>query len=140
MDPLQMQEIKDKIDSLTVDEDVRQSLWLAVLQKPDIDIDSAIEDIFTAEKKEIEITDKIAKSIQHAPDQKTVELLSCFSPEEQSVMSLLMLGIDVYSISRYKSLKLAWLKQMIRSIHAHPVWEISLGKEIKNRSKIWPNE
>lgn len=139
MSPHQISKIKSKIDALSTDEDVRQSLWLAILESPnmEIDLDIALEQILSNQKIDSELTLKMSKTMIYPPDEKTTELLSLFSPLEQSIMALLMLGLDIYTISRYKSLRIMWLQQMISNIALHPVWESSLGKEIKIRRKIW---
>jgi hypothetical protein len=124
-----LMEIKTKIEALTTDEDVRQDLWVAILESPSQDPADTFQRTIDNAHFENQLSIRVSLILQRPPSRSTIDLIAAFTPVEQSIMVLLMLGFDVVDISRYKSLRPMWLNQMIRNIALHPIWESYLSEE-----------
>jgi hypothetical protein len=121
--------IQKKINSLSVDEDYRQDLWLRYLEDPSADISSNLIEIqINAEINDLIIT-KIITLLRIPPAAETLNLLNNFSELERSVMILLLLGLTKEQISKYKMIEMLRLQQLINNISIHPAWETFFAKE-----------
>lgn len=132
MDP-HMLMIQQKINSLSLNEDERQDMWVLYLENPNVDLDKNLNNIRILNEEDNAVLDNILSFLQSPPTQDMLDILSIFSELEKSVLILLILGIPKDYISKYKTIEMLRLKQLINNISTHPVWETYIDKkEIKS--------
>lgn len=115
-------QIKELIENLTPDEDLRQELWLHFLS-------GATTSSFENHLETIRIHNRIINELQQKThifvrlsDDKIATLLENFPDIEKSIIYLLSLGLDPLEISKYKGISLVMINQAILSINLSKVW------------------
>lgn len=115
-------QIKELIENLTPDEDLRQELWLHFLS-------GAATSSFENHLETIRIHNRIINELQQKThifvrlsDDKIATLLENFPDIEKSIIYLLSLGLDPLEISKYKGISLVMINQAILSINLSKVW------------------
>lgn len=108
------------INLLTQNNDHRQELWVLYLSGSTL---SSLSDHLEL----IELRDDVdralsflVKELQTSP--KVTEMLLAFTETERSVACLLMLGLSIDEISKYKETSPIRVKQVIQSIRCNPRW------------------
>ena len=127
------------INSLTDDEDDRQSLWVYYLNGNSVE---SLSTYLAKIKKEFYVSQEIEQRIlyiMHNGDAPKIDsILANFSPYEQGLMCLLMLGLSVIEISNLKGISEVRIRQSLATIRYNPYWEKQYGikKEPNRRRKI----
>jgi hypothetical protein len=125
MDLELLSEIKNKLDSLTDDEDIRQSVFLYVLESNDptnIDIASLVKTI-TLDQEMGDILFKKCQELIVDNLNEAYSILEEFHPEEKIILIFLSSNISKKKILEYKNMQYCQLNQMIKTITNHPCWE-----------------
>ncbi len=132
--------IQEKIDKLSLDEDDKQDLWLAYLQDPDVNFSNTLDNIKFNKLIQEKISANIVACFYSINHDYTHEALDAFTEFERSILILLMVGLSMEQISRYKMIGMLRLQQMLNNISTHPIWEELHAKEkTKYRREIWPD-
>ena len=114
--------VKTKIEAITSDEDQRNDLWVAVLEKQDDSLLEHPQEILNRSSYACAQED-LFLFLKEQPSEKLIECLEQFSSVEKTIMFMIMLGLNNNQISEYKVISQVRLEQMIRTIAAHPIWE-----------------
>lgn len=125
--------IQRKINSLSINEDQRQDLWVKYLESESADISSSLNEIQLNNELNDILVNKMVLCLTAPPAEETLQLLDNFTDLERSVIILLMLGLTRDQISRYKMIEMLRLQQLINNISVHPAWESFLAKEKTKR-------
>lgn len=121
---LDLTKVKNLINSLTDDEDLRQELWVHYLSGSSASTfikqlellriyDKTIEDFQRG--LEVFVSVPLSDSAEHA--------LQVLSPLEQQVVYLLVLGLSLKDVAEYKGIGLVKVRQMITSIRTSQAWK-----------------
>ncbi len=112
------------IKSLTNDEDYRQQLWVHHLSG---DSSAVLDDRLIRIKQEDKLYYKLQEAVwsmyKDPPSPELLMFLKSFSEFEQSIMFLLLMGLSVNEVSKYKGISLVRIRQIITAIRNNPVWE-----------------
>lgn len=122
-------EIQKIINSLTDDEDHRQSLWIHYLE-------GNSPNSFVDHLQQVALHDKLFNKIRsgilflrcNPPPERFMEFISNFSDFERSIMFLLMLDFSLTDISEYKTISIIRLHQIIATISSNDAWILLRGK------------
>lgn len=119
MTPERARQIEAELELLTDDEDLRQDAWIIMLETS-LDPTQSLERASKAARFAEDLARRVAYlTINRIRVPDTIEY---FHPEEQSVMVLLMLGMDVPQILQYKGMCTVRFAQMLSCIVKHPCW------------------
>ena len=118
------QDVLVLINSLTDDNDYRQDLWVHYLSGfPTQSFSSKLEEIHKENIENQRIADSIWYLLNDAGYCEFRELLKEFSELEQSIMCLLAMGFTIPEISRYKTLSIIRVQQVVTTIKNHSKWD-----------------
>jgi DNA-binding NarL/FixJ family response regulator len=121
-------QVSQLISSLTNDEDQRQELWAYYLSG---NSESTLASYFAELNKDLslesEIQSRLWRIVKNPPSEKFHELLSRFSEIEQSIVTLLALGLTVAQVSRYKGISEIRIRQVVSIIKDNDCWEELYG-------------
>jgi len=132
--------VKQKIDELSLSEDDRQDLWVSYLEDPTSTLPTAEHIAFNNH-----ISEKITNNIIYLYNStlkvgSVQDTLYTFTDLERSVIVMLLLGLSIDQISRYKMIGSLRLNQMLCNIALHPIWEnLSAKEKIERRGKVRPD-
>lgn len=130
--------IKDRIDRLSLNEDERQDLWAAYLENPDINFSNTLDGIKFYKSIHDQISANIVACFYSLSYSSTADALDNFSDLERSVLILLMIGLSIEQISRYKMIEILRLQQMLSNVSVHPIWEeLRVKEKTECRREIW---
>lgn len=131
--------VKEKIDKLSTNEDDRQDLWVSYLEDPASNLPNNIEQITFRNQIGEKITNDIVYLYSSTLKVGSVhDTLDVFTDLERSVIVMLLLGLSIDQISRYKMIGSLRLNQMLCNISLHPIWEsLSAKEETQRRGKVW---
>jgi FixJ family two-component response regulator len=130
-------EIKAKIDVLTEDLDIRQSVWLEYLETDCEDVDFICKKLLIQKEVNQQIENNITAMLNSETPEDFIELLQDFTEFEQSILSLLIVGISINSIAKYKMIKPMRILQIVSNISSSPIWgEYFAKKDINSKRKI----
>jgi hypothetical protein len=133
------EEVNLLISSLTNDEDQRQELWAHYLNgNAPSSLASHLEHIQEEDAIEVELQSQLYRLFKAPPSDKLHELLSHFSPIEQSIVCLLALGLSIEQVSGYKRISEVRIRQVISIIRENDCWEELYGikEEINTRREV----
>lgn len=134
------EQVSQLISSLTNDEDKRQELWAYYLEgNSTCSLASYLAKMERESSLEEEIQSRLWQIIENPPSQKFSELLSHFSEIEQSIVTLLALGLTVAQVSEYKGISEIRIRQVVSIIRENGCWEelygikekINTGREVR---------
>ncbi|NBU97151.1 MAG: hypothetical protein EBS19_02870 [Spirochaetia bacterium] len=128
-------EIKNKIDTTTDDLDIRQSIWIEYLETDNQDIDFICKKLILQKKATEEIEEKIKKIANSEKSDNLIELLESFTEFEQSVLSLLFVGISINSVAKYKMIKPMRIVQIINCISSSSAWREYFAEKNSNAKR-----
>lgn len=128
-------EMKIKIDNLTEDLDIRQGLWIEYLETDCDDIESICKKLITQKQMIEQIEKNIIKMINSKDSEYFVDILQSFTEFEQDVLSLLVIGIPINSVAKYKMIKQMRIIQIISCISSSPVWGEHFAKKDTNTKR-----
>jgi predicted HAD superfamily phosphohydrolase len=128
-------EIKNKIDTTTDDLDIRQSIWIEYLETDNQDIDFICKKLILQKKATEEIEEKIKKIANSEKSDSFIELLESFTEFEQSVLSLLFVGVSINSVAKYKMIKPMRIVQVIHCISSSSVWREYFAEKNSNAKR-----
>ncbi len=112
------------INSLTDNEDHRQELWLHYLSGNSTDTFVRKLELIKLENERIDQLERALLTVYQDPQNKTLlYFLDNFSEIERSIMFLLLLGLSVQEVSKYKGISQVRIRQAIAAIRVHTVWE-----------------
>lgn len=121
-------QVSQLISALTNDEDQRQELWAHYLSgNAESSLASYLAQINKEFSLESEIQAHLWRIAKNPPSEKFYDLLSRFSEVEQSIVTLLALGLTVAHISRYKGISEIRIRQVISIIRDNDCWEELYG-------------
>ena len=130
--------IQEKIDRLSLNEDDRQDLWVAYLQDPDVNFPNTLDNIKFHRSVQEQISANIVACFYSISHDYTHDALDIFTELERSILILLMIGLSIEQISRYKMIGMLRLQQMLDNVSTHPIWEELRAKEAAEfRREIW---
>jgi len=130
-------EIRLKIENVTDDLDIRQSIWLEYLETDSEDIDSICNKLIIQKKIAEQIETNIIKLTKSKSSDDFLNILNSFTEFEQDIISLIVVGIPINSIAKYKMIKPMRIIQIISCISSNPVWrEYFAEKELNTKRKI----
>ena len=116
------------IENLTNDEDQRQQLWLHYVSGGSIDtFEQKLEQITREQELHEKLQLAIAEIYQRPLSPTFVDFLDNFSDFERSIMFLLLLGLSVEEVSKYKGISEVRIKQSLVAIKKHTIWEKEHG-------------
>lgn len=128
-------DIASLINSLTNDEDKRQQLWVYYLSSNDaLSLPAHLKTLQEEEKLQKDL-DTLWALIASKPAFKVLNILDSFTDLERSIIALLMLGLDLDTISKYKLISPVRLKQVIMCIKNNSNWNKLWLNEISQTSK-----
>lgn len=117
-------QIKNTINSLTIDEDERQELWIYHLNGHPSSAFAEYLDLIRQEYvQDLEFQQKLKQTINNTYPIQFHDLLNQFSLVEQSIMCLLALGLTPVEISWYKNIAEVRIRQAISVIRKHECWK-----------------
>lgn len=118
--------ILQTIENLTDDDDQRQELWLLYLtgSQPET-FSNQLEKIKIQYGDNIKLQEVVWQLIQSdSPAAIEVKrIIDELTPLERSIVALLMIGVDVQRISRYKSISETRIRHIIATIRSNSNWE-----------------
>lgn len=122
--------ISNLINRLTNDEDHRQQLWVYYLNgnSPSTFVDY-LERLIKYSVSETSLQARIYTVVSDTPSDRFYDLLSRLSPLEQSIVSLLALGLSIGEISAYKGISIIRIRQVISVIRDNSCWKELYGIE-----------
>lgn len=117
-------ELVSLIDHLTTDKDERQELWIRYLENSDVSALSVYLAQIRAQYSEEELLQiTVWKHLENPSDFNLQWLFDNFSDLEQSIIQLLILGVELPQISGIKGVGLARLRHVISVIRENKAWE-----------------
>jgi hypothetical protein len=118
-----LQQIQDQIHLLTNDEDHRQELWLHYLKGNSIEtFAKKLDQIKLEFSEDSDLRRKIHDLLSNPPASSFTEILDNFSDFERKTICLLLLGVDVKTISKIKGISEVRIRQVIHAIRYNSVW------------------
>lgn len=132
MDQDEIVKIGMKLDESTEDEDVRQDVWVAILETGDTDASAHLARILLEKNQREEMQERVVSLIFSQPSNKIMFILDRLSPNQQSVALMIMLGYPIDYIARYKNMCNLRFAQTLRCIAKHEAWEECLVEERTN--------
>src|SRR5687768_9509202 len=112
------------IQSLTLDEDEQQELWVRCLETGD-DVDTLSKHLDQIRKEFSEerlLAVTLWKQVNTDKDHKLLDLFNYFTDLEQSVMRLLILGVSLQEISGITRISMVRLRHIVAIIREQEVW------------------
>jgi len=137
-----IESMKLYINSLSEDEDIKQSLWVHVLSGNPINtLSTYLNKIKLETAIETQLQIKIQVLLKNLESNKFTEILLNFSDFEKSLICLLILGLKTEEISKIKGISEVRIRQSIATIKYNSCWEKYYGfkKAPNRRRKIWAN-
>ena len=115
--------IKQLINSLTEDDDLRQELWVHFLSgHPSPSFIYQLEILMIYRRVVEDFQYKMATFLKHPLTPKMEKALLILAPTERRIIYLLMCGLSPEEIARYKSISVVKVYQAITSIRSSPAW------------------
>jgi hypothetical protein len=112
------------INNLTSDEDLQQELWVYYLSGNSQDsLPTHLEDLIKRAKEPEELKQVVYHLMIAPANQHLSDLIASFSPLEQSVICLLVIGYDIASIAHYKGITEVRIRHLISVIKANSKWD-----------------
>lgn len=117
-------ELVSLINHLTTDKDEQQELWVHYLENSDV---SALSDYLAqireqySEEQLLQIT--VWRHLENPSDLNLQWLFDNFSDLEQSIIQLLILGVELPQISGIKNVGLVRLRHIIAVIRENKAWK-----------------
>jgi len=132
----ELMKVKDLINSLTDDEDLRQELWVHFLS-------GSAASTFLKQLEILRIYSRTVDDFQHGlevfantPISESAEhAIQVLSPIERQVVYLLVLGLTLTDVAQYKGISLVKVNQMIASIRSSQAWKDLKRSNTKCRLK-----
>ncbi len=123
------------INSLTNDDDLRQELWVYHLSgNPQETLPSHLELISFRAREPERFRESIHNLMLNPPSTLLSEIIATFTPLEQSVICLLVIGYNISDIANHKGITEVRIRQLISVVRANPKWE-ELFKEVYGAQK-----
>lgn len=111
------------INSLTEDNDFQQELWVHYLSgNSPTSFSERLEEIRYEQEEQQRIAEAIWELMNNG-NLEFKELIQGFSELEQSIMCLLAMGFSVPEISKYKTLSIIRVQQVVTTIRNHDRWD-----------------
>lgn len=115
--------VNNLINCLTDDEDFRQELWVHYLDGNTSDsLALHLEKIQKDHIYNIEIQGALWRYMNNYSHEEFTSFLANFTDFEQSVIFMLILGLDASRISECKGINVIRIKQVIATIGHNPIW------------------
>ena len=109
---------------MTDNEDYRQDLWVHYLSgDSSASFSSHLDQIKLVRTEHEVLQQKIWQFINDSSYAKILEIIVDFSEFEKSIIVLLVMGLNVESISRYKHIDEIRINQAISAIRENSVWK-----------------
>lgn len=120
----QQSQIFQAINGLTNDDDQRQELWCYYLSGAH---SSVLQKRLDNINRDNETYDRLQKAIwltyKNPPSQELLDFLNNFSELERSIMFLLLVGLSVDEVSKYKDISIIRVQQIVAAIRNNQAWE-----------------
>lgn len=117
------QELQLLINSLTEDNDFQQELWVHYLSGNSSNtFAERLEEIRYEQEEQQRIAEAIFELMNNG-NLEFKDLLKGFSELEQSIMCLLAMGFSIPEISKYKTLSIIRVQQVVTTIRNHDRWD-----------------
>jgi hypothetical protein len=127
--------IKQLINDLTDDEDLRQELWLHFLSgHPSPTFIQKLEVLSIYRRVVEDFHVQVAAFIHHPLPPSVERALEILAPIERQIIYLLICGLSPEDIAKYKDIGVISVYQTISSIRSSPSWR-DLRKGMKRCSK-----
>ena len=118
------------IETLTADNDIRQQLWLEYLEGTPLSELSDTKNKMIQEDEQYQKLKEVKQSLlENPPSDFFYKILSSFTPFEQEVMCMLVLGYEIKEISQYNSISEVRLHQMMGNIRNSNIWKKMYGSK-----------
>ena len=118
------------IETLTADNDIRQQLWLEYLEGTPLSELSDTKIKIIQEDEQYQKLKEVKQSLlENPPSDFFYKILSSFTPIEQEVMCMLVLGYEIKEISQYNSISEVRLHQMMGNIRNSNIWKELYGSK-----------
>ena len=112
------------INNLTNNEDYRQELWVHYLSgNSPSSFSSHLENVKTAYTEHTLLQNAIWTFINDSSHSEILDIIVDFSEFEKSIIILLIIGLDVEAISRYKNISETRIRQAVHSIRCNNIWK-----------------
>ena len=135
-----MVDIIRELDQITQDDDVRQDVWVKILETGNTNPQDHLSLVIEEQKFREDLEERVKALIGQVPASEIENILEPFSPNQQSIIIMIMLGYSLELIARYKNMCTLRLAQTLKFISKHKVWgEYFEKKETKHYTIIWPN-
>lgn len=115
--------IKQLINSLTEDEDLRQELWVHFLSgHPSPSFIYQLEVLMIYRRVVEDFQYKMAVFLRRPLSSRVEKALLILAPTERRIIYLLMCGLSPEDIAKYKGISVVKVYQAITSIRSSPAW------------------
>ena len=140
MNQIKVPEIIKELELTTNDDDIRQEVWVKILETGNSDAQTHLTKVIEDQRFNEDIQYRLKNIIVDTQDTNILELIKQFSPNQQSIIILIMLGYPLDFIARYKNMCNLRFTQTLKFISKHEVWGEYFEKEkIEQHSIIWPD-
>ena len=120
------------INLLTRNEDYRQDLWVHYLSGHSIEsLSSHLQGIVAEYSSHEELKENIWTAMNNPLPQPFIDFLSTFSDFERTIMSMLMLGLTISQISKFKGISEVRIRQTLSNIGYNEGWRKFNGTQEK---------
>lgn len=140
MSQIEVSEIIKELEQTTNDDDVRQEVWIKILETGNSDAQTHLNKVIEDQRFNEDIQYRLKNIMIDTQDTDILELIKHFSPNQQSILILIMLGYPLDFIARYKNMCNMRFTQTLKFISKHEVWGEYFEKEkIEQHTIIWPD-
>lgn len=140
MSQIEVSEIIKELEQTTNDDDVRQEVWIKILETGNSDAQTHLTKVIEDQRFNEDIQYRLKNIMIDTQDTDILELIKHFSPNQQSILILIMLGYPLDFIARYKNMCNMRFTQTLKFISKHEVWGEYFEKEkIEQHTIIWPD-
>jgi hypothetical protein len=133
MDQNDVLEIALELSQSTEDEDIRQDVWIEILETGNRDPQAHLDRVIKERDIKAEVENRVKALILLPPSEGLLDAISELSSNQQSIVILLMLGYPTDYIARYKNMCNLRFARTLKCIAEHNTWEKYLAKEKSKR-------
>jgi hypothetical protein len=140
MNQLKVLEIIRELEQTEYDDDVRQEVWVKILETGNYNAQDHLSQVIEEQHFRCDLEEKIKALVSQVSQPDITSLIAPFSPNQQSIIIMIMLGYSLEFIARYKNMCNLRFTQTLKFISKHEVWgEYLEKKEVKYNPIIWPD-
>ena len=140
MSQITVSEIIKELELTTNDDDIRQEVWVKILETGNSNAQAHLAKVIEDQKFNEDLQSRLKNIMVETQDADIVELIQHFSPNQQSIIILIILGYSLDFITRYKNMCNLRFTQTLKFISKHEVWGEYFEKEKTEQHIIlWPD-